>query len=86
MFQINIPLSLANCLMSYKLTKREYFRSIAITFKCQDCHLFTWTKSSGVAIQMYYEKQKLKLNVGKKEYLIKIPVSKGSEIAVALNR
>ncbi|CAH1185884.1 unnamed protein product [Phyllotreta striolata] len=41
---VDVPMSLRNCHMTYKPSKKEYFESLSITFNCDDCTLFNWTK------------------------------------------
>lgn len=71
--------------MSYKLSKREFFTSIVIKFKCQDCEIFNWKKNSGTSFQIYLKKNSIKLIYDKKVEAIKIG-NKGSEMSIAVNR
>lgn len=71
--------------MTYKLIKPEYFRSILITFACQDCTLFRWEKSSGNSFQVYLEKNHVKLKYSNTEELAKSLNRKG-ESTIELKR
>lgn len=71
--------------MSYKLAKREYFRNLFITFKCHDCILFTWTKSTGGLFKIFHVKNNIKLNFDDQEVVIKAD-NKGSESTIEIIR
>lgn len=71
--------------MSYKLSKREFFTSIVIKFKCQNCEIFNWKKNSGASFQIYIKKSSIKLIYDKNNHEFKID-NKGSEMTIAVKR
>lgn len=78
-------MNLANCSMTYKLTKSEYFRSILITFVCEDCTLFKWEKNAGYSLQIYLEKNHVKLKYSNTEEVVK-SLNKKGESTIELKR
>lgn len=71
--------------MSYKLPRREFFTSIVIKFKCQNCEIFSWKKNSGALFQIHLEKNIIKLSYDNKVKQVKIE-NNGSETTIAVNR
>lgn len=57
--------------MKYKLTKREYFRNLIISFKCEDCILFRWKKNAGGLFQIHHLNNQLKLKFDDQEVSLK---------------
>ncbi|XP_076269984.1 wing blister isoform X2 [Rhynchophorus ferrugineus] len=45
---VDIPVSLENCTLSYTIPYAEAFRSLAVTFNCENCKLFQWNSPDGV--------------------------------------
>ncbi|XP_056646625.1 laminin subunit alpha-2 [Diorhabda sublineata] len=49
---VDVPINPKNCYMAYQLPKSQYFQSLSITFNCNDCTLFNWTKPSGESLSI----------------------------------
>ncbi|CAH1175740.1 unnamed protein product [Phaedon cochleariae] len=60
---IDVAMNLTNCKMVYKLTRREFFQSLSITFRCEDCVLFRWIKSPSSNLTLSVKNSELRILV-----------------------
>ncbi|XP_074042938.1 laminin subunit alpha-2 isoform X2 [Leptinotarsa decemlineata] len=77
---IEIAMDLNNCQMSYRLSDPQLFQSLAITFKCQECMLFKWSKSNKEVLKLAAQNQAVTVSAEGKAFDIPFDITKETVI------